>query len=856
MSSSTKLDISKLNVKFEFIPWDRHPGVWIHNQSETPQKAKMIFDAFVEKKMPEALRLLTKLNDTQHLSPAHLSLTITSIFLIYISDQIELYQNQRETRDPEVDQKFEQFKEAFAKERYQLCTHNPKWADAFFVGLKRSLIEADVLTADFDQTIDLWLKLISIAHVGDLDLVSCFDKKAETTKHIHNKKVYTNLQRGNLESSFYLLARQLSLNLKWFVQKVGDKLNFPEDVELAAIFFAATDPANLKNRLMGSKTEILADSIIQNDFKIFIRELLSLDLTNNATIQAYLDRLKNIMTHLNCYGDLSFCVAEMQKVNMDNYKLVICGTTSFKKEITKEVFPKLRSLTENRQECHMLIDCYLKPSCIVLGKIFDSLIASNLDIEKFNKEGVMPASNTESLLPPPKQYNAKAFEELCSAPLPKHTPKKKRGKNNAPQSTPTPEEPKVVSKAAPSAPPPSIEKPLIIPPVSPLEQLKRQLFTIHAINPAVSVRQALWHLDILMTLKTTTVTAENNLAVLNLAGSSAQKLLEQIYRYCLETRGIQAPTSHNLKDYHKALENSPYPDIVQELYLANHWTRYFYTEKDKWSFSAQVVHIPSLLVDLVAIAEGAPAKKNPSIAQGVQQIIEKTHAHAKKILPQGDASLAKGFLAEDIPIQFNPTFNLKCFNKTKNSLSLFLSKASLPRHHPVSLRLKQGIAAMTILTSSLREIQKAKTPRELVTWTSLCVQQTQETLENVLHAVEFFEKGEMSSVHDLQKLSTSLNLQMGPLADACQQLSYKARYPAENLSDGLGAQIIDDVETLRQYPECLEGFNVVGKTPMLWKPLSKDLSLKEIMARLVKLVEMTEGFLQAQALPALLKHQR
>src|ERR1700753_4200221 len=102
MNPATKLNISTTTTKFIVECWNFHPGQWILEKSKTQQLAQTLFQQFVTRKMPQALKLIEQLNNTHHLSAAHLPLTIYSVFFIYISEQIELYQNQMDERDISV----------------------------------------------------------------------------------------------------------------------------------------------------------------------------------------------------------------------------------------------------------------------------------------------------------------------------------------------------------------------------------------------------------------------------------------------------------------------------------------------------------------------------------------------------------------------------------------------------------------------------------------------------------------------------------------------------------------------------------------------------------------------------------
>lgn len=850
-----KFNASATTIKLTVECWNYNPGRWIMSQSKTLQIANATFHQFVTRKMPDALKLVEQLNNTGHLSASHLPLTIYSIFLIYIAEQIELYQNQMDERDTAVDEKFAQFKEAFAKERYHLFTHNPKWADVFFKDLRDSLAKADSLPKDFDETLCLWLKLISIVHVGDIRLASCFHPEARSPLLLPAKATSADLQRDTLEASFYLIVNQLSLNFKG-VEKLKDKMAFPSDAEKQKLFFGFTDTLDIDSRLQNVSTYENASSVILN-IKECAKGLLSVDLKDNQAIDKSLQELRNISNHINCYGDLSSCFDQLQETETRKEWPVKVMVQSKIVSVSKETIQTLLSFVQNRHDSHLFFDCYLVPHVLLLTNILTYFMESNKDIEKFYKEGIMPPSNPKPLLPPPalSNYSETAFRELYATPIPEPQPTTTRTKKK-----------KGVAKAQSVAPQKTQKEPILpapqIIPVEPLqaaaldslEQLRRQLLAIYHTQPSAALRQAVWHLDKLITLKETLKTPAMNkegLTVLNLATSSAHKLLEQTYSFCLANRNIRPLSSHNLKNYERALGNSSFPEIVQQLHLGNNWPRYFYLEKRKWEFSTQVVTVPALLQDLVDSADGKVQQKNP-IGQKALDMIEKTRAHVETLLPQLNIDLPLEYLAEDVSIQPKLRFSPGNFNKVKTELTTFLTQSKLPPHHPAYLHIKQAIAALNILKGSLQAVQVAKTPRELATWVPLCVQQVHEALEDVLCGIEGLREGQVTSLsHDLKKLAAKLGLEMGELADACDHLSYKSRYPAENLSSGLASQIIDDVEALRQFPGYLDGFKLVGKSPLLWKQPEKDPTLVGVMEKLCTLLKSTQVFLEVKAIPGL-----
>src|SRR5581483_5984213 len=403
MNPILKLNPSTTTIKFPLECWNFQPGRWILEKSKTHQLAQALFQQFVTRKMPQALKLIEQLNNTHHLSAAHLPLSIYSVFFIYIAEQIELYQNQMDERDVSVDNRLAKFKEAFAKERYELFTHNPNWANEFFDDLRTSLAKADALPQDFDKTLSLWLELITIAHVGDVKLATCFHPEARTTKLLPAKVIKVDLQRDTLEASFYLLINQLSLNFK-DIERFKNKMAFPND---------ADHDVDLLIRLLASKKperEIImaysnAPSIIQSLGEC-LKDLLLLDLSDNLAIKKSDEKLKGIFDLFECYKDLSNPINQFQESERsNNWPFNIC-VESKTVDLSKRDVHELLSLMRNRQECHLFFDCHLLDQCLKLLSILRIFTTSNEDIARYYREGVVPPSHPKSLLPPPsvQQY--------------------------------------------------------------------------------------------------------------------------------------------------------------------------------------------------------------------------------------------------------------------------------------------------------------------------------------------------------------------------------------------------------------------------------------------------------------------
>jgi hypothetical protein len=532
-------------------------------------------------------------------------------------------------------------------------------------------------------------------------------------------------------------------------------------------------------------------------------------------------------------------------------------------DLPRELFSPLLSLLKTMQECHLLIDCYVVAPLYASNAILLALDESNILIENHKKGGPAPrlASQCPALLPVPSEcvYSEKIFLELYNSSSKKPLKKKKRipTKPNIPVIQP-PKKEKAKKPCQETTPPaqPILGNAITIK-LNPLEQLRENIFKLNCVGAHVAIRQALWHIDALISLQhAPSVQIEEGLTILNRVASSAHKLLEQTYLFCLHSQGKSLKT-HSLKEYHLAFAGLPYPEIVQELYLANHWARYFYIEQERWrALSTQPVCTPPLIGELVDMAEGRLPSKT-QLKKRMTEIIEKTRVQVDKLLSTVKAPTSDLLLTKDVPLQLKPLMPMDTFDAVTKTmkLSLFLIKTTFPLHHPAHLHLKQGISALSMLKVSVQRIHTAKNPCELATWGSQCLQQTHEVMEDVLHAIEFLKEGEVSIVHELKTLAEKVGIDMGSLGDACHNLSFKARYPAESLSDALGASIIDALETFRHCPQCLDNFELVGPTPqILWKAPTKNVSVDEVMAELSKFIAASEEFLRTKALPAFTKY--
>jgi len=149
------------------------------------RKAQAIFQHFVSKTIPETKTLLTHLINQHQISEMHLPMTLSRIFCLYLSEIVEHYQAQLEERDRVVDQQVQMVKLLFSKKYNAMtCAEDNHEIHLLFTTIKTQLKSVNTLSPHFDQTIDLWEKILSKQFVGRIALVAFFDQTLKTHNQI------------------------------------------------------------------------------------------------------------------------------------------------------------------------------------------------------------------------------------------------------------------------------------------------------------------------------------------------------------------------------------------------------------------------------------------------------------------------------------------------------------------------------------------------------------------------------------------------------------------------------------------------------------------------------------------------
>jgi hypothetical protein len=525
-----------------------------------------------------------------------------------------------------------------------------------------------------------------------------------------------------------------------------------------------------------------------------------------------------------------------------------------------------------------LKNTYLSSKRFILVPLVSALVKTNVYWQQYKVENIQPplACQFPSLLPSinSNNYDERDIDEWVASldsvednsrnnQLQRTTrgqkTKKKNGHQKKQASGEKIEKVDLVSTEKPKASPTSSSS-IALDSVKPkpIELLRNQLVSFYQLKPSRALRQAIWHLDSLISIQKSLVKSQKKaldcLTVANAVTYSAQKVLEQSYRFCLKKEGEPLSEIHNLKTYHRMFDPNykKYPKVVKDLFLANTWCRYFYTEHKKWhSFTTGIAKVPPILDKFFEMAEDQHLTAL-QLEEFVSSTMENVHQHLEyllqeKKLPNSELSI---FCNNEAMALENP-LPLTVFDSVGKKLKDLLVVSKLNSRHPVYLRIKQVLAALKMQKVSLEKMNASKDIYAFSTWAVWCLQQLQESTEGVLHSIEYLQNHGMSVEHELKILAKKVNLDMGALGDAYQSLSYKVRYPAEVLVNTVPARIIDDLEALKQHPEIMQGFEIQDNPITIWARPSREASPNTIVAKLNPLMIKSEEFLRIQAVPAL-----
>ncbi len=879
-------DRGELALSYPVAPLEVNPKKQLQERAGD-ENGQRLFQLFL-RKLPQAQQLAQQLIP-DHLNTTHLPFCLSFLFMTYMEHQIELYQSQvdPDVRDLSLDEKWSELRLQFAVQRSKLFVKTDSPFTSFVADLAAKLKEVDC-AADFEKTVGVFLQLLRIDHVGSIHLAAIFLNK-DPSRAKKGEKVLVHMPRAALERAFKLLVQQLLSHHRWYL--VQSKEVAMSNMSKRQTLDGESSTIDLAYRAKQNVDCEKAEKQLGKELQL----LLSLDLNDNAALNKTLQRVKKRVINVqSILSRLARPAALLSLTDLDiqdpasriviekalRARLNDSGLSEA--ERNKAVEAKMATLDYETQDINRYVslhDCYLIEPFSHLVEMMEALIDSNCNFEESQARGTKPllAQGLPPILPAPQQlqglaHDEKVYQELMNEETTrKKTAGGKKGSSHKGA--------KQAKKSAPAkgAHPSSQHKPVSTQKenaasskvvagsakqtapgvVSSIDQLRLTLLGLYEVHPTFkSLRQAIWHLDALKSVQEaygkTHMLPKDHLNYINAIAQGAQKVLEQTYRFRI---GEQESTAkvHNLKQLHTLLDpSSPPPDIVNTLYLANHWGRYFHLYYNQLtSETTYTAEMPPLLDLLVSAARNSQSLTGPSSQKWAEEMIEKTCAQTELLLKPFLGAANPSPTAPELPPQLPCAIQTGKFQGVCNALKAFLVAKRLPSDHPSALRLEQALSALAMLTASLEKLNGSPHQRALATWTSWSLFQLQEVVENVLHAIEFFKDTEITLSHELKKLAEKIELDMGSLSADLHSLSYKPRYPAEYLVEGKGAELIDDAEALNRHPELQEGFQLPGLPKLLWKLPTKEVSNASILNRLNNLLDDTEAFLRGKALPAL-----
>ncbi len=875
------VDRGTLALSYPICPLEATLKEQIQEASRGDEKNdQRLFQLFL-RKLPQVQQLIQQLMP-DHLNAAHLPFGISFLLMTYMEDQIELYQSQLDERDLSIDEKWNEIRLQYMIPSSKLFVKTDGLFPPFAADLAKKLQQVGY-AADFEKTVELFLQILRVDHVGIMHLAALFLNK-DGSRVKKEGKIVIQIPRASLESSFSILVQQLQRHYRWFVaeskktvldlnSKAGDLNKFStkdliRDTEQVDADFAKMEE-NIRENLHALLTLNLNDNgTLIKKLQIVKELVVAIDnkIRESKHSTEFLTRFKG----LNIQDP--FIRKQMEKKFSDQLDPQL--TEEERKEALQKQMRGFDALAEGPARYFALQKRYLVEPLSDLATIMQALIDSNQSFEEGQARGaalplakdlapILPVAQAQASLDSEKVYQELMNEEISSK-------KTAGGKKRAAQKTGGKQTKKPTEKTAAAskeaAPPAQKEKAASSSTVastapqvasgsaSPIDRLMPSLLGLFETNPSSkSLRQAIWHLDALKSVQEaygkTPFLSKDHLNYVNAIAQGAQKVLEQTYRFCLGEKEESAKV-HNLKRLHTLLDpSSPPPDVVNTLYFANHWGRYFHIYHNQFtSETTYRIEIPPLL-NLLVSAENRPGA---SLQAWAEEIIQKTCAQTELLLkPLLAAAAPLPPIPEALLQQARVAVPTQPWQEISALLKSFLATNYLSPYHPSALRLKQALSALTMLQASVEKLNAAPHQRALAAWTSWSLFQLQEVVENVLHAIEFFKDTEITLPHELQQLAKKIEVEMGSLSADLHSLSYKPRYPAEYLVEGEGAQLIDDAEALKHHPELQEGFQLPSLPKRLWKLPSKEVSNASLLNRLSKVLDDTAAFLKTTAIPAL-----
>lgn len=327
--------------------------------------------------------------------------------------------------------------------------------------------------------------------------------------------------------------------------------------------------------------------------------------------------------------------------------------------------------------------------------------------------------------------------------------------------------------------------------------------------------------------------------------------IEQVYRYQMHANDLPGDQHnfHNLLEMHWIVyEDQPIPNAVQTLKLAINWSRHFYQMRH------DVIHystfhqqkMPELLETLYQLAKNPEQVSLSAFRNSIKHIHSDVMAALPKIAPflkhcEGPPNLLteiSSYIAEIEMPSFKPT--IEEFEKVLNDSCVSSFKMAF----------HQALGSLNMLDSTLTQMQRTKTYEEFCLWSTRCLFLIEETTDLTLRSLDILKQGTTIRNHNIAALAERTNIQMAALSDALDKMALKLKYPGSTEAEGLGGELIEQIEALRLYPELDEGA-IIAKSALIpeWKLPLKNVKSSEILANLNFLISEMKTMIENAALP-------
>src|SRR5690349_17166974 len=243
------IKFSDIVTYFQIPPLGINPGTFIQRKFNNinihkkrqfaSNHADTIYKNFL-KTLPSMKEKICTLAAKHHITPVHLPLLTHSIFLNFVDELIEHYQNQLEHKDEEMNKQWLDLKSKLVKMVDQPWTNNSEQINALLTQIKTKLECEGASSPDFDEMVFLWKEILNVQFTGNVTLAAIFEKSAYSNRIEKNddntvQDIIIPFSTGDLIQSYFLFLRQIQRNFPWMLSEILEKTSLVADQNLATL---------------------------------------------------------------------------------------------------------------------------------------------------------------------------------------------------------------------------------------------------------------------------------------------------------------------------------------------------------------------------------------------------------------------------------------------------------------------------------------------------------------------------------------------------------------------------------------------------------------------------------------------